>query len=376
MYDLDDINKGSGTFYHINKLLKEQGHDVHQIDIQTHDFPFLTKIFRYLSKRILKKKYFSYMDPFIAYHLCKKIERNLSNETYDFILTNDYSVVSYLKLNKPIVLWTDSIFPFDYKHNVHPWLNDLSWFSVKFSQFVVRKALNNLTFCIVPGEWNKKEILKYKTIDDEKLSIIPFGANISDPKIKSLSKKNILRKKINFLFVGKDQNAKGLKIAISVVEKLKLKNIDVLLNVVGKSSTLSNEKNDLIRYHGFLDKSNNSDLELLHSLYECSDIYLMPSVAEGFGIVYMEAAAYGIPSLGYKTTGVTGSVKNNYSGKLLPIGASSSEFVEEILKWRSNSALFNKLCKNSRKHYELNGNWEIIISKFTDFMIKELNLDN
>ena len=75
---------------------------------------------------------------------------------------------------------------------------------------------------------------------------------------------------------------------------MKLKNIDVLLNVVGKSPIFSNEKNDVIRYHGFLDKSNNSDLELLHSLYECSDIFLMPSVAEGFGIVYMEAAAYGI----------------------------------------------------------------------------------
>ena len=372
LYNLDDINKGSGTFYHINKVLKKQDHDVHQIDIQPHDFPFLTKLFRYLSKRILKKKYFSYMDPFIAYRLCKKIERNLSNETYDFLLTNDYSVVSYLKLNKPIVLWTDSIFPFDYKYNVHPWLNDLSWFSVKFSQFVVRKALNNLTFCIVPGEWNKKEILKYKVIDEEKLTIIPFGANISDPKIKSPPPKNMLRKKINFLFVGKDQNTKGLKIAISVVEKLKLKNIDVLLNVVGKSPIFSNEKNDVIRYHGFLDKSNNSDLELLHSLYECSDIFLMPSVAEGFGIVYMEAAAYGIPSLGYKTTGVTGSVKNNYSGKLLPIGASSSDFVEEILKWRFNYGLFNQLCKNSRKHYELNGNWEILISKFTDFMRKAL----
>ena len=182
----------------------------------------------------------------------------------------------------------------------------------------------------------------------------------------------MLQKNQLSFFVGKDQNTKGLKIAISVVEKLKLKNIDVLLNVVGKSPIFSNEKNDVIRYHGFLDKSNNSDLELLHSLYECSDIFLMPSVAEGFGIVYMEAAAYGIPSLGYKTTGVTGSVKNNYSGKLLPIGASSSDFVEEILKWRSNYGLFNQLCKNSRKHYELNGNWEILISKFTDFMRKAL----
>ena len=97
----------------------------------------------------------------------------------------------------------------------------------------------------------------------------------------------------------------------------------------------------------------------------------MPSVAEGFGIVYMEAAVRYSP-LGYKTTGVTGSVKIMTLVNYYQL-ARAHDFVEEILKWRSNSGLFNKLCKNSRKHYELNCNWEILISKFTDFMRKALN---
>ena len=157
--------------------------------------------------------------------------------TYDFLLTNDYSVVSYLKLNKPIVLWTDSIFPFDYKYNVHPWLNDLSWFSVKFSQFVVRKALNNLTFCIVPGEWNKKEILKYKVIDEEKLTIIPFGANISDPKIKSPPQK-ISAKKNQLSFCGKGSKYKRLKNCNFSCRKIETEKYRCFIKCRGKSPIL------------------------------------------------------------------------------------------------------------------------------------------
>ena len=73
------------------------------------------------------------------------------------------------------------------------------------------KALNNLTFCIVLKNGIKKEILKYKVIDEEKLTIIPFGANISDPKIKSPPPKKYAAKKI-LSFVGKDQNTKALKL--------------------------------------------------------------------------------------------------------------------------------------------------------------------
>ena len=368
LYNLDDINKGSGTFFHICKELKNQGHDVIQIQPQHHDFPFLTKFFRYISKKILRKKYFSYMDPFIAHRLCKKIESNLSDKSFDLFLTNDYSIVSYLKIKKPIVLWTDSVFPCDYKNNKHPWLNDLSLFSVRFCQFIVSKALKNVSFCIVPGAWNKEEILEYNVIGEEKISIIPFGANISDPQLKKSLNKKELKKKIRILFIGKDFNTKGLEIAISVVKLLKLKNVDAILNVVGENPADDAEKNESIQYYGFLDKSNNADLELLHSLFIRSDIFLMPSIAEGFGIVYMEAAAHGIPSLGYKTTGVTGSVINNYSGKLLPINATASAFVEEILYWRDNPSYYNNLCLQSRQHYEINGNWRVLISRFIDLI--------
>tara|TARA_Y100000816_G_scaffold290301_1_gene278648 strand:- start:1414 stop:2550 length:1137 start_codon:yes stop_codon:yes gene_type:complete len=364
LYDLSDINRGSGTFYNIQKELIDQGHDVTLIKLIDDELPFLTKFFRYISKNFLKKRYFSYMDPFIAYRLGRKVARKLNKKSYDCFLTNDYSIASYLKIKSPIVLWTDSIFPRDYNSNKHPWLDNLSWFSIKFSHLIIEKALKNISICIVPGMWNKKEILKYEIIDDEKVSIIPFGANIPDPKPNKNFHKRKLKDMIQLLFIGKDFEVKGLRLAISIVQKLKNEGINVILNVIGNKRPCDQEHNHFIKYYGFLDKSDKEESKLLDSLYRKSDIFLMPSIAEGFGIVYVEAAAYGIPSLGFKTQGVTGAVKNNHSGKLLPIHSDENDFIEAIYDWRNDLDNYKRFCQQARNHYEKNGKWDILITRF------------
>jgi glycosyltransferase involved in cell wall biosynthesis len=74
----------------------------------------------------------------------------------------------------------------------------------------------------------------------------------------------------------------------------------------------------------FLDKlEKREDLE---TLYRNSDLFVMPSRfgcwdgrwrGEGFGIVYVEAAALGVPSLAYQCGGVTDIIESNLNGVLV-----------------------------------------------------------
>ncbi|MBT3834736.1 glycosyltransferase family 4 protein [Candidatus Peribacteria bacterium] len=57
----------------------------------------------------------------------------------------------------------------------------------------------------------------------------------------------------------------------------------------------------------------------LENYYEKSNLFLMPSLTkddnfEGFGIVYLEANAYGIPCIGPNNSGAMEAINNNYSG--------------------------------------------------------------
>ena len=379
LYDLKNLNRGSGTYFHIYKELIRQNHDVEIIRPREIVFPLLSKLFRFLTKRILKKRYRSYQDPFVGAVIGKSLENHLEDLEYDFLLTNDYTISAYIKINKPIVLWTDSIFPSNYRENKHPWIMNMSWVSVKFCQIVVRKSLKNVCLCIVPGDWNYKEILKYNILSKKQLSIIPFGANVNDPVNYINSSKKISKTNLNILFVGKDFKLKGLDCAIEVVQILQMNGVKATLNIVGNNKQAyyltKNKKiknNSLIKFHGFLDKKNPDELKFLLELYKISHVFLLPSIAEGFGISYIEAASFGIPSLGYKTHGVTTAVKDGFSGILLDINKGPNDFADTILSFLEKPNNYYNLCKGARDHYDIDGKWEIIITRFIDLLEKKI----
>ncbi len=98
-------------------------------------------------------------------------------------------------------------------------------------------------------------------------------------------------------------------------------------------------------------------VDLKNSLIAKSDIFVMPSIVhkssvEGFGIAYVEAAQYGIPSLGGKDGGAPDAISHNKTG-LICDGNSLEEIYSSL-----NSMIENK------KYLELGKNAKEISSKF------------
>ena len=64
--------------------------------------------------------------------------------------------------------------------------------------------------------------------------------------------------------------------------------------------------------------------DLKNALVSKSNLFVMPSIihktsVEGFGIAYVEAAQYGIPSIGGKDGGASDAIKNNETGMILSL---------------------------------------------------------
>ena len=67
------------------------------------------------------------------------------------------------------------------------------------------------------------------------------------------------------------------------------------------------------------------DRDLLASAYRAAAVHVFPvrhiaGDPEGFGMVAVEAAAYGLPTVAYATGGVIDAVADGYSGHLVPVG--------------------------------------------------------
>ena len=97
--------------------------------------------------------------------------------------------------------------------------------------------------------------------------------------------------------------------------------------------------------------------DLKNSLLAKSDIFVMPSIihktsVEGFGIAYVEAAQYGVPSLGGKDGGATDAIDHNKTG-LICDGNNLDDIFSSL-----NSMIENK------KYLELGKNAKDYVSKF------------
>ena len=106
--------------------------------------------------------------------------------------------------------------------------------------------------------------------------------------------------------------------------------------------------------------------DLKNSLLASSDIFVMPSIihkssVEGFGIAYVEAAQYGIPSLGGKDGGAEDAIDHDKTG-LICDGNNLDEIYSSL-----NSMIENKryleLGKNA-KEYVIKFQWEKIMEEY------------
>ena len=91
-----------------------------------------------------------------------------------------------------------------------------------------------------------------------------------------------------------------------------------------------------VTVHGFVQES------VKVSLLSRADLLLLPGTREGWGIVAMEAASYGVPAVAYDIPGLREVVMDGVTGVLVPISpkdlaAASIELLQDPDRWIRNS---------------------------------------
>ena len=69
----------------------------------------------------------------------------------------------------------------------------------------------------------------------------------------------------------------------------------------------------------------------LVALYRDSDLFCMPSLVEGFGLVYLEALACGLPVIATPNTGAADIVREGREGFIVPVR--DAESLASRLEW-------------------------------------------
>ena len=179
-----------------------------------------------------------------------------------------------------------------------------------YAKVMMQAAVKKSDQIITVSAFSRDEIVKYTGLSPDKISIIHNGVDhnlfspVSDSDLKqAVCQKYELPDKF-LLFVGNVKPHKNLLTLINAFDQIRDKLPDHTLLIVGKKEGFitgdgslydrirqSPTLEDRISFTGFVDSE---DLPVIYSL---ADLFVFPSLYEGFGLPPLEAMACGCPAL-------------------------------------------------------------------------------
>lgn len=151
-----------------------------------------------------------------------------------------------------------------------------------------------------------------------KLEFVPNGINdfwLTNSKVKAKKCNNLYR----LIFVGDFNANKNLALTIKAIQNLE-KDYNITFEAIGmgrknESPKYIGELQELIKKSSNIVLSNSLPKEILINKYSSSDIFIMVSHTETFGLVYAEALSQGLPLVYTKGEGIDDTFPDGFVGK-------------------------------------------------------------
>ncbi len=353
---------GERRYYEILKRLVKKGHHVDLICMKIKGVKNYEKIdginVHHIGPVIAKPPKRTKLD-FLKFILAAI--KWLSNKKYDIIEANAWvsmvpvSLIGLFKSAKTITV----------VHDLSSGKSDQWVQSRKFAE-LSEKILLHLPFnkILTVGTVVKKRMVSEYKLKSHKIKVIGDGVDIKlidSIKIKTKDTKTVV-------YVGRLIPHKHVDDLIKAIELVKKEIPKVKLKIVGSGQEQSKLKNltkqkRLDKTIKFFGKIKYKDLV---KEVKKSQILILPSTREGFGMVLVEAFACNVPCIAYYSDGVVDVIDNNKNGFLVKQRniESLAEKIQFLLKDQKKAA---KFAKHGRKKTEQNFDWDIITNKIENF---------
>jgi len=240
--------------------------------------------------------------------------------------------------------------------------------SIRFGRLPVlrklmKKILQHADKIIANSEHTKQEYVQ-SGIGQERIAV--FTPGVDTDVFKATPGTNFFREKYQLgsdpvlLTVSRLDERKGHDMVLQVLPHILVKFPTVKYLIAGtgreegrlKSLVQQLDLKNHVIFAGYIDENK------LPALYNAGDIFILPNRKttnhtqlrgdiEGFGIVFLEAAACGKPTIAGNNGGATEAVKNGVSG-LLVNPEKTNEINEALLQLLEDSTLAKTLGRNGR----------------------------
>ena len=240
--------------------------------------------------------------------------------------------------------------------------------------FKVLEVLNNVDHIVANSAFTKKLAINLG-VEEKRIIVINPGVDPVNkiPKNDLNKAEEILKgKKHRLITVSRFEKRKNHEKVIMAIRNLKEIYPDIIYTCIGSGDDEENLKKLVIEL-----KLENQIIflrdvpnDLKNALVAKSNVFIMPSIiyknsVEGFGIAFIEAAQYGIPSIGGKDEGASDAIKDKETG-IICDGNNLDEIYSSI-----DLILKNNLYKElgiKAKVYATKFEWSNIIKEYAKIL--------
>jgi glycosyltransferase involved in cell wall biosynthesis len=209
-----------------------------------------------------------------------------------------------------------------------------------------------------------QKIFFEKIISEEKIEILPNFVNMGffNPEINNSSKNN--SGSIDVVFIGGEESKrkgiydviKSISLVIKDVENINFVfigrcNTDKVLNLIKKGSL-----DKFVSFKGYLSE------EEKRIILSKSEIFVLPSYAEGLPIAILEAMSSGLAIISTKVGSIPETIKEGVNGYLISPG-DYEELSKKIILLAKNKELLEKIRSNNVKLVEEKYDTKVMIHK-------------
>jgi glycosyltransferase involved in cell wall biosynthesis len=272
----------------------------------------------------------------------------------------------FRNINKPVVWTLHDMFPFtggchynngceNYITNCHfcPQLGsliqkDLSYYIWKRKNKSLTEFKNKITIR-ADSHWLAGEARKSSIFRDMDIDVIHYGIETDEflPRDKHACLKSLkIPEKSRVIVFGAPGINNPRKGFFELSESLKqLKNIYPGLFLLSFGSGTIPADTDVPKMH----LGNVANNNLLSLIYNCADVFVIPSLEEAFGQTALEAMSCGIPVVGFKTGGIPDMIQDGITGYLAEKGnvTSLADSIKRVLNL--NEKEYQDMAKNCRE---------------------------
>lgn len=318
----------------IAKYLARLGHDIHVITLEEEDSTGIKQAHNFHIHRILLSR-IKFLGSIASwFEIIRKIQ--MLNPDIISVQSIPMAIPAYF-LNfltgKDYIVWCRG------SDIYQPW---------PLKEFISRRVLKNAIASIALTADMKNLMSRY--IDENSINVIPNGVDFDEfSKLSNDKNKKIDKDHKVILYVGSLRLSKGVNYLIESLKLIMNEVPMVELVIIGdgdqrkrlENLTGSLELTKYIKFMGIL-----SHKDVIDCMLD-SDIFILPSLSEGFPNVIIEAMATGLPIIATNIGGIPEVVKHMKNG-LLVEPKSSVEIAAKAISLLTNEDLRKKISDNNK----------------------------